>query len=226
MGKRIAFFGASGGVGSSVAKHLERAGHELVCFGRTEVSVGKWHSVDVSSVEEIKQIASTYEDVAFDALIYAAGTWEAGAFSSRYAFTETDLEDNLRVLTVNLLAPIAITRLFARNLIQAKQAKLIFFGALSGLDHYGSREVANTATKFGMVGAIQALHAELKQYNISCSVINPGNIQTAEVLDDIASGRIRPQTAISLSDVNAAVEFLLETSNQCAITELNMEQLG
>ncbi|MEM7184718.1 MAG: SDR family oxidoreductase [Spirochaetota bacterium] len=65
-----------------------------------------------------------------------------------------------------------------KSLVKEGGGKIIFLGALSGLDHFGSREVVNTATKFGLIGVTQALHAELQKYKISCTVINPGNIET------------------------------------------------
>jgi NAD(P)-dependent dehydrogenase (short-subunit alcohol dehydrogenase family) len=68
---------------------------------------------------------------------------------------------------------------------QAQNPKIIFMGALSGLDNFPAPEVANSASKFGLRGVVHALREELRKDRIAVTIINPGNIATPEVLDDL-----------------------------------------
>lgn len=96
------------------------------------------------------------------------------------------------MISVNTIAPIEITRTLAANLAQATNPRAIYIGALSGLDNCATPEVANTVSKFGLRGAVQALLLALGGQNIGFTVINPGNIATEEVLLDIEEGRFGP----------------------------------
>lgn len=58
-------------------------------------------------------------------------------------------------------------------------------GALSGLDNFPAREVANSASKSSLQGVVHSLREELRKDCISVTIINPGNIATPEVLEDL-----------------------------------------
>jgi NAD(P)-dependent dehydrogenase (short-subunit alcohol dehydrogenase family) len=49
-------------------------------------------------------------------------------------------------------------------------------GSLSGRDNCPGREVANTASKFGLRGVMHSLREELRSQQIGVTVINPGNV--------------------------------------------------
>lgn len=85
---------------------------------------------------------------------------------------------------------------------KSQAPKVIFIGSLSGLDNQASREVANTASKFGLRGAAQALQIELSNTGIGFTVINPGNVATPEVLNDIASNTFKLSRASCMSEIN------------------------
>lgn len=222
--KTIAVFGASGGVGRPLTEHLLNQGHEVYSFCRRKVDLGHFVEFDATDRAQIDGLADRLEDVQFDALIYTAGTWEDHAFTDQYSFAKTSRAENRNVLEVNLLAPILITHALLDRLNRETGAKLIYFGAVSGLDHYGSPEVTNTATKFGLIGMVQGLHKSLSGTGISCTVINPEYLETEEVLQDMVEGTIEEQTPIPLDDIHRTVDFVLATSKRSAITEINIEQ--
>lgn len=59
------------------------------------------------------------------------------------------------LLSVNLLAPILLVQALLPMMTPGE--RVIFVGSTSGLDNFGCPEVANTASKFGLRGAAQAL---------------------------------------------------------------------
>jgi NAD(P)-dependent dehydrogenase (short-subunit alcohol dehydrogenase family) len=133
-------------------------------------------------------------------------------------------EETRYVLSVNAIAPIEITRKLVNNLSQAQNPRAIFIGSLSGLEQGASIEVANTASKFALRGAIQSLRLALRDRNIGFSVINPGNVATAEVLTDIQEGRFPPQEAIPLEDLISCIDWILSLSPHVDVSEINLEQ--
>jgi NADP-dependent 3-hydroxy acid dehydrogenase YdfG len=84
--------------------------------------------------------------------------------------------------------------------------------------------VANTASKFGLRGAVQALRLALGGQNIGFTVINPGNVATEEVLLDIEAGRFEPQTPIPITVVTSAIDWLLTLPPSVDVQDLNLHQ--
>ncbi|BAZ17304.1 putative oxidoreductase [Calothrix sp. NIES-4071] len=97
---------------------------------------------------------------------------------------------------------------------------------MSGLDNQATREVANTASKFGLRGAAQALQIELSNTGIGFTLINPGNVATPEVLNDIASSTFSPQVPIPLSDLISVIDCCLKLSRASCMSEINLTQLN
>jgi NADP-dependent 3-hydroxy acid dehydrogenase YdfG len=85
-----------------------------------------------------------------------------------------------------------------------------------------SSQVACDASKFGLRGAIQALRLVLKVERIGFTVINPGNVATAEVLRDIQKGRLREQTPIPIADVISSIEWVLSLSLSVEVGDIDL----
>nr|WP_277128057.1 SDR family oxidoreductase [Chlorogloeopsis fritschii] len=159
-----------------------------------------------------------------DALLFMGGVWEEGAFTERYNFMQSPDRETRYVIAVNTIAPIELTKQLTKNLVSSNNPRAIFIGSLSGLDNAASIEVANTASKFGLRGAAQALKIALRDYKIGVTVINPGNVATEEVMADIEEGRFEQQVPIPLTDIISAIEWILKLSNAVNIGEINMQQ--
>lgn len=217
--------GGSRGIGLAVAEHYHTRVKNLVCISRTPSKFGRWIEADVADDRGIDRACQPFENQRLDALLYLGGTWEKNAFTSDYAFAKSSDEEIDRVIAVNLIAPIKFTRRLIPSLQKSPIRKVIFIGSLSGLEIQASREVANTASKCGLRGAAQALQIELKDTGIGFTVINPGNVATPEVLDDIASGNFSEQVPIPLSDLIAVIECALNLSPASYVPEINLAQI-
>lgn len=222
--KRILVIGASRGIGAAVAKHFAQKGHFLLTVSRNQSVVGEWIEADISNSDGIKTVVNRIADSPLDALLFMGGVWEAGAFTEQYDFYKSPDQETRYVLAVNTIAPIELMKQLAQNLAQSQNPRAIFMGALSGLDNCPTTEVANTASKFGLRGAVQSLRLALHNYHIGMTVINPGNVATEEVMEDIKAGRFEHQTPIPLEDLISAIEWVLSLSNIVDIQEINMSQ--
>ncbi len=222
--KKIVVVGASRGIGANVAQHLKKKGHQIISVSRTVPVVGEWIQADISNPEGIKTVCNVISNTTIDALLYMGGVWEKNAFTEHYNFIESSDQETRYIISVNTIAPIEITKQLANNLRQSNNPRAIFMGSLSGVENCVSKEVANTASKFALRGAIQSLRLALRDYNIGFTVINPGNIATEEVLADINEGRFPIQVPIPIIDLLSSIEWLLELSSAVDVVELNLQQ--
>ena len=216
--------GASRGLGAAVAKHLEAVGHRVITASRSPAAAGDWVAADVATDAGIDAIAHAVGDAALDGLLYMGGIWEAGAFTKDYDFAASPRDETRAIIDVNLVAPILLAQALTDNLARADDPRIVLMGSLSGLDNFEPVEVANTASKFGLRGAAQALAVALRPAGVGVTIINPGNIATPEVEEDIATGAFGPQVPIAIADVLATLDYILATSKAATPQEINLFQ--
>ena len=99
---------------------------------------------------------------------------------------------------------------------------LNLMGALSGRDNFSGREVANSASKFGLRGVVHSLREELRSQQIGVTVINPGNVGTPEVLADLAADNLLGGEAIPLADLLSITDCVLSLSRATCIKEIDV----
>ena len=217
--------GASRGIGQAVAAHYESAGERVLSVSRTPSPHGTWIEADLARQDGIDTVIAGVGARPLDALLYTGGIWEHGAFTARYAFGTSTMEEIDRVIAVNLLAPIKLVRGLLPNLKQAQVPRILLIGSLDGLDNNAGRQVANSASKFGLRGAAQALQKELAGSGIGVTVVNPDNVATTEVLRDIEVGDFPPQTPIPMADLVAVIDCALSLSGASVASEINLAQI-
>ena len=222
---RMVIMGATGGVGATIAAHYADRVQELIAVCRSAPAHGRWIPCNVTRQEDIAALAAQLGDVPVDVLLYLGGTWEAGAFTTAYDFTASPMQETADVLAVNLTAPIWLTQALLPHLTRATHPRAVFIGALVGHQLAVTPEVANTASKFGLRGAVRALDVSLRARGIGFTLLNPSNLATAEVLDDIANGRLADQTPIPMTDLLTALDAVLAMSPAAMISELNLAQM-
>jgi 3-oxoacyl-[acyl-carrier protein] reductase len=224
MKKTFLVIGASSGIGAETARHFVHRGDRVLAVSRRPAVAGEWIKADISTSDGIKQLLRKIGTAPIDALLFMGGVWEHGAFTENFNFRNSSDAETRQVIAVNLIAPIEITKGISANLCSSPNPRAIFVGSLSGLDNQASREVANTASKFGLRGAIQALRLALPETRIGFTVINPGNVATPEVQADIDAGRFHEQTPIPIIDLISAVEWILSLSSDTEVGDINLIQ--
>lgn len=224
--QKVLVVGASRGVGAAVSKHIEPQTKKLIAVSRSPAEFGNWLQADVSTSSGIETVRQAIDDSSLDALLYMGGTWETHAFTANYSFENCSDKDIENVIAVNLLAPIRLVKALLPALRQANNPKIIFMGALSGLDNFPAREVANTASKFGLRGVVHALREELRKDRIAVTVINPGNIATPEVMEDLRQAGQPISNAIPLSDLCAVIDCVLSLSRSTCIKEIQLPAMS
>lgn len=202
--------GASRGIGAATASHLAARGADILSVSRNPSAAGTWIEADVGTVDGVDQVVQAVGDRRLDGLLFLGGIWEKGAFTAEYNFLESPRSETLAVIAINLTAPILLAQALAQNLARSENARIILMGSTSGLPNAASPEVANTAAKFGLQGAAEALNLSLRHLGIATTVINPDNVATPEVEEDIETGRFGDQVPIPLSDITGTIDYVLE----------------
>ncbi len=222
--KTMLIVGGSRGIGLAVAKHYATRVEQLYCVSRSPSPVGEWIEADISKQEGLDAVASVVGDRPLDAFLFLGGVWEAGAFTDRYAFDSSSFEEIDFVIAVNLTAPIKLTKLLLTNLQASEDPRVLVVGTLSGLENCAGREVANSASKYGLRGAAQAMQRELGKLGICFTVVNPDNMETPEVLKDIQTGAFGPQVPIPMADLVKVIDCTLSLSRNSYVSEVNLTQ--
>ncbi len=229
--KTVVVAGASRGIGLAVAEYLANqcdgqgpvpGDHRLLAVSRTPAPVGEWIQADLSELAGVEKVAQAVGDAPLDALLYMGGTWETHAFTPQYRFADCTDEDITRVIGVNLIAPIRLVQALLPALRKSDNPKIIFMGSLSGRDNFPGREVANSASKFGLRGVVHALREELRSQRIGVTIINPGNVGTPEVLQDLANDGLNGGEAMPLSDLLSIISCVLSLSRATCIKEIDV----
>ncbi len=216
--------GASRGIGGSTAAHLAKEGADVLSVSRSPSPIGTWIQADIGTVKGVARVVEAIGDRPLDGLLFLGGIWEKGAFTDQYSFLESPTDETLQVIAVNLTAPILLAQGLAKNLAKSEDGRIILMGSMSGLPNTASPEVANTAAKFGLQGAAEALNLSLRQLGITTTVINPDNVATPEVEQDIADGTFGEQVPIPMDDITKTIDYVLSVSTASAPTVIALRQ--
>ncbi|MEM6587640.1 MAG: SDR family oxidoreductase [Pseudomonadota bacterium] len=221
---RYLIVGGSRGIGKACAEHLAGQGHDILSVSRTQSRTGEWIEADIGTAEGIDHVVRAIGSGVLDGLLYLGGIWEEGAFTDSYDFLKSPVGEIQQVIAVNLTAPILLARGLVSALSLSDNARIVLMGSVSGLENSGGHEVANTASKFGLRGAAEALNASLRPLGIATTVINPANVATPEVFEDIARGDFGPQVPIAMKDMTATLDYILRLSPDSVPSTIDLKQ--
>jgi 3-oxoacyl-[acyl-carrier protein] reductase len=183
-GKTALVTGASGGIGSCIARALHSQGAQVVLTGtRREAldelaaSLGDGAFVmtaNLSDAEEVAGIAAAATELAgapIDILVNNAGITRDGLMMRMKD------EDWDAVMDVNLKAAMILSRSVMRPMMKNRWGRIIQISSIVG--YTGNPGQANyAAAKAGMAGFTKALAAEVASRGITANMIAPGFIRT------------------------------------------------
>ncbi len=211
--------GASGDIGAAIARGLLAGGARVALSGtRVEAlqtladALGERAVVapgDLSSAEGADQAFSQAEQALgqIDILVNNAG------MTRDNLLMRLKDEDFARVLEVNLMAAMRLSRAAVRGMMKRRWGRIVAITSVVGFT--GNPGQTNyAASKAGLVGFVKSLAAELAARGITANCIAPGFIASAmtDALSDDQKARISGQIPSgrmgSPDDIAAAVRFL------------------
>jgi short-subunit dehydrogenase len=175
---KVLLTGASGGIGSAIARAFAERGATLVVSGRradvleplaAEVG-GRAVVCDLADRGDLDRLLAEAGDV--DVLIANAANPASGVF------TDLRQEQIDRMLEVNLRAPIALAHALAPAMIGRGSGHIVFISSLAGKVASPASAIYS-ATKFGLRGFALGIREDLRPHGVGVSVVLPGFIRDA-----------------------------------------------
>jgi NAD(P)-dependent dehydrogenase (short-subunit alcohol dehydrogenase family) len=187
--------GAGRGMGVDFAKAALAAGHAVVASGRDSDRVAKalGESDDLLAVKlDVTQRGDAETAVRaavdrfgrIDVLVNNAASFYAGYFE------ELTPEQMERQLAASLMGPMNVTRAVLPVMRKQRSGHIISISSTAGLVGF-EFGTAYAASKFGLEGWMESLHAEVEPFGITTTIVNPGFFRT-ELLTDRSTNYAEP----------------------------------
>lgn len=173
---QIAFVtGGNRGIGLAIAHVLRDHGHQVIVGSRSGRAPDDFPAVpiDVSQPDSITQACTRVQQEfgPIDILVANAGITRD---SLLMRMSDDDID---AVLATNLAGTIRLSRAVLRDMIRAKQGRIVFIGSVVWA--VGSAGQVNyAAAKAGLVGAARSLAREVGSRGITVNVVAPGFVET------------------------------------------------
>ena len=187
--------GAGRGMGVEFAKAALVSGHSVVASGRDRERVSRVLgpssgllavTLDVTSASDAEAAVRAAVDRfgRIDVLVNNAASFYAGYFE------ELTPEQMDRQLSASLIGPMNVTRAVLPVMRKQRSGHIISISSSAGLSGF-EFGTAYAASKFGLEGWMESLHAEVAPFGISTTVVNPGFFRT-ELLTEQSTNFAEP----------------------------------
>lgn len=217
--------GASGGLGSAIARALHAQGAKVALSGTRQQAldalaaelgertfVAPCNLSDKEAVEAlIPHVESSFGPL--DILVNNAGVTKDGLFMRMKD------EDWSNVLDINLTSAFRLSRAVLKGMMKRRYGRIVNITSIVGVT--GNPGQANyTASKAGLIGLIKTLGAEYAKRNVTANCIAPGFIKTpmTDALNDKQRETILSKVPAARlgtpEDIAAAAVYL--SSNEAA----------
>jgi NAD(P)-dependent dehydrogenase (short-subunit alcohol dehydrogenase family) len=210
--KKVWFItGASRGMGVDFANAALAAGHAVVATGRDtgRLSIAMAQSDDLLPVKldvtsradaEAAVRAAVDRFGRIDVLVNNAASFFAGYFE------ELTPEQFDRQFAASLIGPMNVTRAVLPVMRKQRSGHIISISSSAGLAAGYEFVTAYAASKFGLEGWMQSLHAEVAPFGITTTTVNPGFFRT-ELLTEQSTQYAQP----SISDYDERRERQIQS---------------
>lgn len=220
--KRVWITGASSGIGAALAVSFAKAGAQLILSARNVAQLEAIQKqceaagaasatvvrLDISNHNEIfttaKEVLQKFGKI--DILVNNAG------ISQRSAAKDTLFEVDTRIMNVNFLGTVALSKAVLPSMLQHQSGQIVVISSVTGKLGVQNRS-AYSASKHALHGYFDALRNEVYEDNIQITLICPGFVQTnisinAVTADGTPQGTMDETTAAGLEVTDVARRIL------------------
>ena len=223
--RNVIVTGASRGLGLAIAARLAASGYRVLAIARSEsaelqalitaAAQGgrgpvQFYPFDLLETAAMAQFVNRLRREAgpLYGLVNNAGLGTAGVLAM---MRDEDIE---RLIRLNTLSPIVLTKHVARSMMSERAGRIINMSSIVAATGYQSLSVYS-ATKAALIGFTRSLARELGQLGITVNAVAPGFVDTEMTsrMDAKQREQIIRRSALRRlpepADVAATVEFLL-----------------
>ena len=182
-GKVVVLSGCDHGIGNAAAKKLSSLGYTVIAGCLTDEGARRLQEeatgiraekCDVTKTQDVARLVSIVERE-YNGKLHALVN-NAGIVSSGQALV-VSLEASEKVVTVNLLGTMRMTKMFLPFLVDNIGSRIVFMSSVCGLcPLWGGSSYS--ASKFGIEGYARTLRDELHVFDVQVSIVNPGTTDT------------------------------------------------
>ncbi len=228
--------GASSGIGLAIARALGQDGYGITVSARRPEKLEEAakqlqdEGIEISSVpanmakvEDIENLVKQHKDRfgRLDVLVNNAGVGIGGSIEG-YETKKLDMQLDVNLRSVYLTTRDCIPMLKEAG---AEHGKALVVNTASIAGKAGQPWLAAySATKAGVVGLSQAMHGELGKEGVQVTAFCPGFVATP--MTDWVEGQVPKEEMIQPEDIAEAVRFLLRTSANCVVPEIQFIRPG
>ena len=217
--KNIIVTGASGGIGNSIVKKLNKAGANILASGtRIEkleelkknfenIKILKFDISQSDKIAEFIENATNELGGSLDGLVNNAGITQDNLA------IRMSLEEWQKVININLTSTFLMSKFAIKKMLKNKSGKIVNITSVVG--HTGNLGQSNyTASKAAIVAMSKSLAIEYAKKNININCISPGFIKTAmtdnidEKFKEVIVSKIPSARLGEPDDIANAVLFL------------------
>lgn len=175
--------GASSGIGRDMTRYLSKLGYDIIAVARDGVELEKLKkeldtkveiiSLDLSNAENCKQLYESVKNKKIDVLVNNAGFGDFGEFVT------TDLDKELNMIGLNIVAVHILTKLFLKDMVKRDSGYILNVGSISGFMP-GPLMATYYSTKSYLLRFTQSIQKEIKKSKskVSISILCPGPVNT------------------------------------------------
>ena len=175
--------GASSGIGYEISKYLAKRGYDIIAVARNKKALETLKSqiktnveivcMDLSIQDNCFKLYEKLKDDEVDVLINNAG------FGMYGNFDVLDIEKEIKMINVNILACDILTKLFLKNMKERNHGYILNVGSIAGFMP-GPLMSSYYASKSYVVKLTEGIRKELKKSKsgVSISVLCPGPVNT------------------------------------------------
>ncbi|QIC75037.1 SDR family NAD(P)-dependent oxidoreductase (plasmid) [Acinetobacter indicus] len=228
INKTFLIHGISYGLGKALATLVPNDDDLIYGISRSTPQLPRqieWIQTDLAyPVQACKKIKDVIGDKALDVFIYNVGVWEQDAFTHDYDFSSISALEIQTIINTNITSCILSIQSILENLKKSDHAKVILIGSTWGLDNHNGKEIVFSATKFALRGISHALRELIRKDRIGVTVLNLGYLASDFDLHTTTESVLKEtdESLIPMSDVVAAVQFVLNTSRASCVKEIIM----
>ena len=224
-GKNIVITGGSLGIGRETAKNMISKGANVLITGRSEsrlkqaqkYSGAKIIEFDIADMDNIAENAKKCIDILdgrIDVLVNNAGIGVSKSID------KLNIEDFLRVFNVNVFGLALFTKEIIPLMIKESYGTIVNIGSTASLKGYKNGSIYSSS-KFAVRCLTQCWQAELRQYNIRVSQVNPSEVTTAFGSSERIE-RENVKNKLTSEEISHSIISSIEMDDRGFINELNI----
>jgi len=200
---RVLITGMSRGIGRAAALACAARGAELGLLGRPSERQRRTAesclangakrvlslAADATQIEQLERAAGEYLEAfgAPDAIIHSAGV------AVRSSIEATSVASWQEQLQINLSAPFVLTRALLPAMRARGVGRIVFVGSISST--LGTANLAGyCASKWGLIGLMKSLAAELTDSGLMTCAVLPGSVDTEMLVGSGFAPRMSPES--------------------------------